>query len=300
MIIDIHTHITYGKFPEFSVGLGKGHFTVKTLLKRMDMEGIDKSVILPLVNPENIDFFGVAGNQECIETCRKHPDRLIPFCNIDPRAMLNTPKADLSQLMKIYKKLGCKGIGEICANIPITHRLCKNLFYHAGCEKMPVLFHMASRKGGLYGVIDKLHLPGLEQVLGEFPDTVFIGHAPAFWNEIDGDAKAKERESYPKGSIKRAGRLCKLLEKYPNFYGDLSAGSGFNAVSRDPEFGYGFLQKFNKKLFFGTDRFTSAREPVPPILLLLKDAVKNRKISKTAYENIMYRNFNRIILGSRK
>ena len=290
MIIDIHTHITY-RDPKLLKLLGRKVFDAAILLKRMDMEGIDKSVLLPLANPENIDMFGVAGNRECLEAAKKVPERLIPFCNIDPRSMFNTPKADLSKLMKIYRDLGCKGIGEVCANIPITHRMCKNLFYHAGCEKMPVLFHLAKKVGGVYGLVDKLHLPGLEEVLKEFPDTIFIGHAMSFWNEIDAGLKPENRGGYPKGPIEKEGRLWKLMAAYPNLYGDLSAGSGFNAISRDPEVGYRFLQKFNTKLFFGTDRFTSKDEPIPPILPFLKDALKRKKISRKAYDNIMYKNF---------
>ena len=60
MIIDIHQHITYGRFPEFTViDMGHGPFTGKHLLKDMDKWGIDKTVILPLANPENMDYFGV-------------------------------------------------------------------------------------------------------------------------------------------------------------------------------------------------------------------------------------------------
>jgi predicted TIM-barrel fold metal-dependent hydrolase len=294
MIIDIHTHITTEHCPDLVKGRGREPFTAKTLVARMDMEGIDRSVVLPLINPENIENFGVAGNHECLAACRKHRNRLIPFCNIDPRSLLNTPKADFSTLLKTYKDLGCKGIGELCANLPISHPLYKNLFHHAGIQGMPVLFHLTGMRGGTYGVIDKLHLPGLEEVLSEFPDTVFIGHAMAFWGEIDANLQVKDREVYPKGPIKKEGRIPKLLAKYRNLYADLSAGSGYTAVSRDPDFGYRFLQKFNKKLFFGTDRFTSRHEPVPPILPFMIDALRKGRITKDAFENIMHRNFERV------
>ena len=299
MIIDLHTHITFEKFPEFSTGMGLKPFKAKTLLFRMDMEGIDKSVVLPLANPENVDVVGVAGNQDVLAACKRHPGRLIPFCNIDPRAMYNSPKSDLGRLMKIYKDLGCKGIGEVCANLPITHPLYKNLFRHAGTQELPVLFHLTGQDCGVYGVIDKFHLPGLEESLREFPDTIFIGHAMAFWSEIDSGLRRKDRDIYPKGALKGKGRLWELLDKYPNLYGDLSAGSGFNAISRDPEMGCKFLQQFHRKLFFGTDRFTSRDQPVPPILLHLKDASRSGKITKAAYEDIMHRNFERVILGRR-
>jgi predicted TIM-barrel fold metal-dependent hydrolase len=43
------------------------------------------------------------------------------------------------------------------------------------------------------------------------------------------------------------------LEEFPNLYGDLSAGSGFNALSRDPEFTRGFLRRHQSKLLWATD-----------------------------------------------
>ena len=295
MIIDIHQHITYAKFPQFTkiVEYGHGAFTAKHLLEDMDKWGVDKSVVLPLSNPENLDFFGVAGNQEVITECAKHSDRLIPFCNIDPRAMLNTPKADLSVLMRVFKDLGCLGIGEVCANMPVTSPLYKNLFYHAGEEKMPVLFHLSPKRGGLYGMIDKPGLPGMEEVLKEFPKTTFIGHAPSFWNEIDGNLKPSLRNRYPKGPIEKKGSLWKLMEKYDNLYGDFSAGSGYNALARDPEKGIEFLKKFNKKTFFGTDMFFH-KDEAPKHLTMMKNALEQKKISKTVYENIMHKNFERV------
>lgn len=295
MIIDIHTHITCERFPEYVQGLERNPFDAKILVKRMDMEGIDKSVVLPLSNPENEGYFGVASTRETITACRKYPDRLIPFCNIDPRNMLNTPNADLSRLMRAAKDAGCRGIGEICANIPITDPRYMNLFAHAEKEKMPMIFHFAKRKGGLYGAIDKLGLPGLATALKTFPKAIFIGHSPSFWNEIDGNLKPKDREAYPKGCITKQGALWKLFANNPNLYGDMSAGSGFNALSRDPKVGFKFIRKFHKQLCFGTDRFTSADEPIPPLLPYMKAALAGKKLTKTQYDNIMYRNCQRLL-----
>ena len=44
-----------------------------------------------------------------------------------------------------------------------------------------------------------------------------------------------------------------LLADYPNLYADMSAGSGFNALSRDEDFTAGFLHRHRKKLLFGSD-----------------------------------------------
>ena len=298
MIVDIHTHITYGKYPQFSkiTDPNRKDFTVKALLKEMDADGIDISVLLPLVNPENDGYFGAAGNLECVEAAKKYPDRLIAFCNIDPRCMYNTPDADLGKLMRIYKDLGCRGIGEICANIPLSSPLYGNLFRHAERENMPMLFHFSGKMGGTYGAVDDIHFPNLRKLLKKFPASIVIGHAMAFWNEIDADLKEEERETYPGSPVTKKGALFELMEKYPNLYGDISAGSCHNALSRTPETGYEFLKKFNRKLFFGTDRFTPQNGETPPILTFLKDGLKNRKLTKNEYDNIMYKNFNRIFM----
>jgi hypothetical protein len=94
--------------------------------------------------------------------------------------------------------------------------------------------------------------------------------------------------------VRKKGRLWTLLGKHSNLYGDLSAGSGHNALTRSPEIGLEFLEKFNKQLFFGTDRFGPGL-PIPAIITLMKNAVKSRKITKSAYENIMSGNFKRVI-----
>ncbi len=294
MIIDIHQHITYKEYPQFSELVAHGPFTADDLLEDMDKWGIDRSVVLPLINPENIDYFGGAGNQEVISECSKHADRLTPFCNIDPRGLLNNPQADFSGMMQLFKELGCRGIGEICANLEVTSPLYKNLFQHAGEAGLPVLFHLSPKAGGLYGMIDDAELSGLEEVLQQFPKTIFIGHAPSFWNAIDGDiVDPAERNGYPKGKITNRGPLWRLMEQYPNLYGDFSAGSGHNALTRDPETGIDFLTKFNKKIFFGTDMFMKKSEP-PAHLTMMQDALAAGQISQSVYDNIMYRNFNRV------
>jgi len=296
MIIDCHAHLTGAAYADVARKLGRKCFTAPALLKRMDIDGIDRSILLPIGNPENVEILGIATNRECLQACQKHPDRLVPFCNIDPRAMYNTPEADFSELIRIYRDMGCRGIGEICAGLPILDPRFLNLFDHAGQCGMPVLFHLTGKRRGTYGMIDRLHLPGLETVLKEFPDTVFIGHAMAFWGEIDGDLRPADREKYPKTPIRKEGRLWTLLEKYPNLYGDLSAGSGFNAISRDPETGCRFLQTFNRKLFYGTDRFLKPNDPPPTILTFLKEARRTGRITRRAYENIMCRNVSRVVL----
>jgi hypothetical protein len=87
--------------------------------------------------------------------------------------------------------------------------------------------------------------------LKAYPKTTFIGHADAFWANISADYA--NQDAYPSGKIVRGGITDKLLGDYANLYGDLAANSGNNALSRDPEFTPGFLQRHQDKLIFGSD-----------------------------------------------
>jgi predicted TIM-barrel fold metal-dependent hydrolase len=60
-------------------------------------------------------------------------------------------------------------------------------------------------------------------------------------------------QSYPKGPVTPGGALDALFDRFPNLYGDLSAGSGLNGITRDPEFGRAFLERRQDRLLFGTD-----------------------------------------------
>ena len=58
---------------------------------------------------------------------------------------------------------------------------------------------------------------------------------------------------YPKGRVKARGLTEELLQDYGNLYADLSAGSGLNAITRDPEFYRGFIERHSRKLVWGSD-----------------------------------------------
>ena len=53
------------------------------------------------------------------------------------------------------------------------------------------------------------------------------------------------------------GKLTQMFRAYPNLYADLSAGSAYTALSRDPAFAVDFLLEFQDRLLFGRDYFDS-------------------------------------------
>jgi predicted TIM-barrel fold metal-dependent hydrolase len=291
MFIDIHVHTRYFRGPERLVG--GTYASPEELIEMLKPRGVRKAVILPGVNPECA--FIIQSMGEVLAIVEKYPDFFIPFMNIDPRQVRNSPDADLGYLMRYYQERGCKGIGEVCASLPYDHPLMENLFRHAEACGLPVLFHIAPKQGGYYGIVDSLGLPGLEGALRKFPKLNFIGHSQPFWAEISGDLTEDQRNGYPKGKVAEGGAVVRLFREYPNLWGDLSpaAGSGFNAISRDPEFGYAFMEEFQDRLLFGTD----ICDPRNKLTLIdyLNTAVAEGRLSREAYEKIGWKNAERLL-----
>ena len=278
--IDIHVHATLKKgMPRKD---GGGYFATAEEIRRMyDAWGIEKGVQLPSCISDG--SLGIVTNEMSMELVEKHPDTFYWFCNLDPRWDKNSPETDFSYMIEYYKQYGAKGVGEVTANLYFDDPRVENLFYH--CERcgMPLTFHIGDM-GGDYGLVDELGLPRLERALRKFPKLQFLGHSQKFWAEISGDVTPEVRNGYPEGPVVPGGRVVELMRSYPNLCGDLSAGSGQNALMRDPEFGYRFLEEFQDRLYFGTD-ICDPRN-VFELSFFLDDAVENGHISQTCYEKV--------------
>ena len=289
MFIDVHVHVSSNPGPMCD---GKANFaTPEFLLKRYDLLGIEKAVILPETSPEGGSQ--MQSNEETLAIVEKYSTRFVSFCNVDPRMGSNDEKANLDFLVAYYKSRGCVGCGEVCANLPFDDPRVENLF--RACEKhgMPLCFHIGPKVGGCYGLVDESGLPKLEIALRKFPQLVLLGHSQPFWAEIGPLSTPAEREGYPKGPVAKPGRLVELMRRYPNLHGDLSAGSGHNAVSRDEAFGVRFLDEFQDRLHFGTD-ICHPDTPTPLVDCLIR--LRNEmKLSEEAFQKIAKDNTVRLL-----
>ncbi|MFQ6095950.1 MAG: amidohydrolase family protein, partial [Candidatus Bathyarchaeia archaeon] len=120
-----------------------------------------------------------------------------------------------------------------------------------------------------------------------------LAHSQPFWAEIGQLETPADRYGYPKYPVKKEGVVPKLMRRYPNLYGDLSANSGYNALARDPEYAVQFLTEFQDRLLFGTD-ITSLDTPTPLVDFLLSLYNKN-KISKEVFRKIARENASRVL-----
>ena len=288
MRIDIHTHCS--KQSGLSRPNGSRYPTPGELVATLDEKGIDRAVILATVSPEF--RYALVTPEQTLEYANEYPDRLIPFCSVDPRYLTNDESADFVPMLEFYRKAGFRGIGEFIPNIPVDHPMNMNVFRAAESVGLPLTFHLAPALGGFYGCYDELGLPRLEEVLKTVPDLAFLAHSQVFWAEISSDVTEEGRSGYPTGRV-TPGRVVELMRRYPRLYGDLSAGSGYNAISRDREFGASFLEEFSDRLLFGTDIANLNQKT--PIVGYLDELLANGSISKETYEMVTWKNAVRIL-----
>lgn len=286
MIIDIHTHVG-----DLTRAGERTPVTWENLIARLDEEGIDKAVLLPLESPESIFprlRFSPEGDPitQIRTAAARYRDRIIPFASLDPRQAGNSPTADFSYMIGKFVELGCVGVGEVTANLYFDDPRVVNMFRQCGEARLPLLFHGTGPAEGVYGLIDEVNSPHLERLLQAAPGATIIGHGPGFWAEIGGGIAAVDKNSYPRGPIAPDGSLPRLLREYPNLYADISAMSGYNALSRDEEFGVAFIVEFQDKLIFGTDVCVADQQGRMPHLSFLQRLLAENKIGQDVFDKI--------------
>lgn len=267
MIIDCHTHVPW-----------RAH-KAPDLISHLDAIGVDKAWVLTW---EAIDggldhMYCHIPSKDIMAAAKQYPKRLIPFCAVDPR------REFAEKILRDLVKKGCRGYGELKVRLMYDNPDCIRMFHLCAELNLPVLLHIdVPLPGNSFwygGSVD-----ALERAIKQCPKTRFIGHGPGFWREISGSA-ARSKKTYPWGKVVPGGKLQKLLTRYPNLYADLSAGSGLSALKRDVAHGRRFLKKFHNRLLYGTDIFTRD----------LLDFLEGLKLPKKVFENIAWRNAERLV-----
>ena len=224
-LIDIHQHTPYS---------GR---TADELVAHQRKMGITKTILLPAGRKYGLAA-GAGGNDECLELCRRYPQEFV-FC---ANEMPNIPET--RDVITKYLKMGAIGIGEqkfpVDSDSPHIHRIAQI----AQEFQVPVLLHFQ------YNTYN-LHFDRFYKILEKYPKVNFIGHAQTWWSNID--LEQQEPALYPKGKVSPGGISSRYLKDYPNMFGDLSAGSGLNALLRDEAHAREFLRQYQDKLLYGSD-----------------------------------------------
>jgi len=241
------------------------HVSVKGLLEWMDEHDVERAMIQPLVSPESAPMLQpMQSSDAALEAAHAHPDRLIAFCCLDPRAAIDptAPKTNpnrqghvagvkgLTEILKRYKDAGARGLGEHKVGLFFDHPQMMQLYEACDALELPILFHLDDLRG-----IDTPGLPRLENVLKAFPKLSLIGHACGFWSSISGDATPEDFGRYPTvpTPITTGGALDRLMDTYPNLYADILEPGGAMALTRDPARAREFVIRRADRLLFGSD-----------------------------------------------
>jgi predicted TIM-barrel fold metal-dependent hydrolase len=224
-IIDIHQHTDYTGRPD------------EVLIAHQQTMGITKTVLLPAGRYFGLEA-GASGNERCLALVKAYPDRFAFFANEIPYIDEFRPTVEK------YLKLGAIGIGEQKFFVDCDSKVMDLIASVAAEFDVPVLLHFQHEK---YNVnFDRFH-----KVLERHPKVNFIGHAQTWWGNID--KNHEQPVMYPKTKVTPGGITDRLLSDYPNMYGDLSAGSGNNALLRDEDHAREFLRRHQDKLLYGSD-----------------------------------------------
>ena len=142
----------------------------------------------------NSEIYLPQANEDILEMAEKYPDRIIPFCNVDPRAISNCSHAPLDRVLAYYKEKGCRGVGEIMPNLPTEDERVQNLFRCAAKVGLPVTWDGSDRLYGDFGLQDDPGIPQFERTLNRFPDLQVFAHGPIFWTELSKKHSHAERK----------------------------------------------------------------------------------------------------------
>ena len=201
----------------------------------MDGCGVTKAVILARDNS--------AADLRAMQA--KHPGRLVWAAASD----VSNPdvEAKLTQAVKD----GALAFGEMKFHVAADAPAFQRVYALAADLNVPILIHFQEVQHFDGEGVFATGFKNFEAMLKKYPKTRFIGHADGFWANVD--AKYANEVAYPTGPIRRGGVTDKLLGDYANLFGDLSANSGNNALSRDAAFTSDFLRRHQDKLVFGSD-----------------------------------------------
>lgn len=272
-IVDAHVHVGQVRFGDVPV-------TAERMIEYMNDYGVERSILMPLESPLSSTYY--IKTTDMLDVAARYPDRFVPFCSVDPRMHARFGKEKYVRVIRDYIDRGARGFGELKVDLPIDHERMQLLYEICETEGLPILIHIDE-----FCCTDDVGLPGLERMVDGY-DTDFVLHAPGWWNHISADARSTG--GYPERPVVRGGRCDELLSEYDNLYADFSMSSGFNALTRDEEYGEEFLRRHHEKLLFATDYLTPGQS-LPQFGFFEKF-----ELSREAWENICHRNVERILL----
>lgn len=143
MIIDGHSHLGG---PDKNDGKGQSSGEI---LERMDRAGADMAVVFPFNEAEPGVSFARCNDYIAAEA-RRHPDRLIGFCRLDP----NAGRTAVAELERSVRELGLKGVKlhPTAQDFGLDHPALAEIMEAAQGLGIPVLFDTGKKASPPAGV----------------------------------------------------------------------------------------------------------------------------------------------------
>jgi predicted TIM-barrel fold metal-dependent hydrolase len=175
----------------------------------------------------------------------KRPGRFARSVAYDPA------RPDAVSVFRYALTGGAVSMGEIKYHLALDSPEMRRLYDISAELQVPVMMHIQNFPHFQGELPYNTGYAEFDKILKAYPKTIFVGHADLFWANISADVPTDR--GYPTGPIKAGGLTDRWLSDYANLYADMSANSGNNALSRDPEFSRGFIDRHRSKLIFGSD-----------------------------------------------
>ncbi len=285
MLIDAHNHPNYHGF------------TAAKIVQDMDENGIDKTWLLSWDIPQA--EYDVPLNQpamppgaesgiplESVLQVGSHaPERFILGYAPHPK------RPDANERIKAAVDLyDIRLAGEYKSRVVFDDPDSLRVLRTFGELGLPVTIHLeygTDHGGSTYPWRDWWYggtIGALDRALTACPDTILVAHGPGWWSHVSGDG-LYDKEMYPEGPVLPGGANPAMLEKHPNLYADLSATSGFNAITRDEEFGRQYLIDYADKLLYARDQYDAK----------LMDHLKKLALPPEVFEKLAHANAERLV-----
>lgn len=290
-IIDFHQHVFWHKRDDAGLVANLDeHDIAQAVLLNWDLSFIEGDTgsdtgFNPAAGSPNHFHPGIPLS-DLVLAKRTYPDRFI--LGYAPHPVSPNFLGRLEAAIEMYDVRVC---GECKFRLGLDDPRMLEMFTLAGKKGLPAVIHLDipyvpdGQGGRKYdpqwygGTVDNL-----ERALQACPQTIICGHGPGFWREISGDASIAPG-GYPSGPVVPGGKVITLLDRYPNLYCDLSAGSGCNALKRDTAFGRDFLLRYHQRILFARDYYDGN----------LNAFLQSQNLPQDVSENIYHRNAERLL-----
>ena len=154
---DVHTHLPGRAF-------GAGRWETAGFLAMLDRAGIGRAVVMTV---DGLFFEAAANNDRLVAQAAEAPDRLIPFCSVDPYS-----DGAAAELRRCVVELGCRGLKlhpPPQGFSPLLEQYMGPIAAEAERLAIPILFH-----DGTPAYSTPLQIAVL---LDRYPElTVILGH----------------------------------------------------------------------------------------------------------------------------